>query len=60
MLHGKACAIILGEITIETSVISGTTNIGTGTTVLEVEYPANVNIQFQSDQESISITSEKP
>lgn len=42
---------------IETSVISGTTNIGIGTTVLEVDYPTNVNIQFQSDQESISITS---
>lgn len=56
MERAKGSAVIFGEITIETSVISGTTDVGIGTTILEVLYPTDISVQFQNDQSSISAT----
>lgn len=50
---GKKKSIILNNIKIDTTLISGTPNIGIGTTILENSYSSNFSIKIHVENVSI-------
>ena len=48
--------MIIDQIRIETPVLSGTDDIGMGTTLMDISYPKDTNITLQNNQTTMTIT----